>query len=165
METNYELIKISWNDVLELSRNILSQIEDKKIKIDTIIPVLRGGMPLALLLGYNFENVNTACIHVRSSDKNIPNSSFSNPNLVGITNNNFITGKNILLVDDVIDSGKTIDLCLNILKKYKPRSITIATLYNFNKTKTNIISGQKMDKHFWIVFPWEKNLRKGDDND
>ena len=158
MNINYELLEVTWEDIIELAQNIFTQLKKKKIKVDTLVSVLRGGMPLALILGYNFPHANTACLHIRSSDTNTPNSSFSKPRLVGFTNSKCIEGKNILLVEDVVDSGKTIDLCTEILKKYKPKSIHVVTLYNFNSKRKDIIAGKEMHEYFWMVFPWETKL-------
>ena len=53
MNTNYELLEVKWEEIIELSQKIFEQLKKKKIKVDTLVPVLRGGMPLALILGYN----------------------------------------------------------------------------------------------------------------
>lgn len=41
-----ELYLLSWNEVETGARNILKELKEKQIHIDTIIPVLRGGAPL-----------------------------------------------------------------------------------------------------------------------
>ena len=48
-KTNYPLEYISWEKVEQLSYNIAYKIKKNNIKIDVIIPILRGGMPIALL--------------------------------------------------------------------------------------------------------------------
>ena len=63
-----------------------------------------------------------------------------------------------MLVEDIVDSGRTIDLCIEILKKYKPKSINVVTLFNFNLSRKDIIAGKEMSEYFWIVFPWETKL-------
>ena len=70
-----------------------------------------------------------------------------------------ITGKNILIVEDIVDSGNTLDFILNELKKNKPKSIKIITLlhkpdvYNFDmkidwigfNIKNDFVVGYGMD--------------------
>ena len=80
MSTNYPVVNIEWNDVLELSSNILRQIKEQNLQIDTIVPVIRGGVPLALILGYNLENTKTSTIHIRRSLSNEENSDFAESN-------------------------------------------------------------------------------------
>ena len=48
--------------------------------------------------------------------------------LIHIRNQEQISGKKILLVDDVITTGSTIKACLNLLEKGKPKRIKILTI-------------------------------------
>lgn len=163
MKSNYEIQNVTWDQIEKLSSKILDQINDLDEKIDTLVPVFRGGTPLAMLLAANMENVSTACIHIKRSKDNVPNSEFGLPVHKGTTNITSITGKNILLVEDIIDNGETLDLAVKEAEKLKPNKIYIATLFNFNKTKySNVISGEKMENHCWIVFPWERKLKDGE---
>ena len=39
-----------------------------------------------------------------------------------------VSGKNLLIVEDIIDTGLTVDYLINYLKLHKPRSIKVCTL-------------------------------------
>ena len=159
MKTNYTIESINWNKVKQLTKNILDIIEKNNINIDTLVPVIRGGMPLALLLASNMKNVNTASIQIKRSITNETNAEFGEAKLLGITNIEAITNKNILITEDTVDHGKTLDCVINEIQKYNPKNIYIATLYNFNKDKyKNIICGEYKNEQCWIVFPWEEDL-------
>lgn len=163
MGTNYEVIKIDWDEVRKLTKNILSQIQEKSIKIDTLVPIVRGGMPLALFLSSNMENVDTACIHIKRSLTNTVNAAFGIPKVLGITNPESIEGKNILLTEDTVDIGLTLDCAIEEIKKYNPKNVYIATFYNFNKEKySEIVCGEYKDEQCWIVFPWEEDIVNGE---
>ena len=95
MKTNYTIESINWNKVKQLTKNILDIIEKNNINIDTLVPVIRGGMPLALLLASNMKNVNTASIQIKRSITNETNAEFGEAKLLGITNIEAITNKNI----------------------------------------------------------------------
>ncbi len=43
---NRELYHLSWQDVEQGAKNILTQIQERKIQVDTIVPILRGGAAL-----------------------------------------------------------------------------------------------------------------------
>ncbi len=163
MGTNYKLRNVDWNEIRILSKNILSQIKTENLEIDTLVTIFRGGSVLSLILSANIENLKTACIHVTRSLSNDANAEFGSSIYKGITNFSEIEGKNILLTEDIIDSGLTIDNVIQELKKYNPKNIYIATFYNFNKGKyKNVISGERMSDYCWIVFPWEEKLNERD---
>lgn len=56
-----------------------------------------------------------------------------------------ICGRNILIIEDIIDTGKTIRKILAKLKILKPKSIQVATLFLRGKNKIN-------DQLFWYGF-------------
>lgn len=159
--TNYEIKQITWDDIMSLSKNIINQIKEKNIEIDTLVPIIRGGMPLALILASNLKKMDTACLHIRRSATNDTNAEFGDSVFKGITNEETIKNKNILLVEDIVDEGFTLDKAIEIVKKYNPKNIYIATFYNYNKEKyKDIISGKFMEEKIWIVFPWELEVDK-----
>ena len=155
-KTNYPLEYISWEKVEQLSYNIAYKIKKNNIKIDVIIPILRGGMPIALLLSSMLDVSDMACIHIRRSKDDNPNTEFGSPINKGITNVEVIKDANILIVDDTLDSAKTLDYATSIIQWYKPKSINVASLYNFNKdTFKKVYSGEEVVSYKWVVFPWE----------
>ena len=161
MKTNYKLRNVDWDEIRNLSQNILYQIKNDNLKIDTLVTIFRGGSVLSLVLSANIENLKTVCIHVTRSLSNDSNAEFGSSIYKGITNFSEIEGKNILLTEDIIDSGLTVDYVVNELKKYNPKNIYIATFYNFNKEKyKNVICGEKINEYCWIVFPWEEKYNE-----
>ena len=155
-KTNYPLVKISWEELEKLSCNIAKKILNDNKKIDLIVPILRGGMPIAMLLSSLLNVEEMACVHIRRSIDDSPNTEFKEPILKGITNENKITDANVLIVDDTLDSKITLDYTIKLLKKYNPKSINIAIMYNFNKDTFNYVySGEEVNKYKWVIFPWE----------
>lgn len=159
-----ELYFLSWQEFEDGTKNILKQIKERNLKIDTLIPILRGGATLGNFLSNNME-ANISYIHVRRSDSNEVNAELGTPVLKGITNESTIKDKNILIVDDLLDQGTTMKFAISELKKYNPKRIHIAVLYNFTDVydKEICISGLEMKEKKWIVFPWEKKLIENSD--
>ena len=156
---NYDICQISWDDVIQLTKNILYQIKQEKLEIDTLVPILRGGMPLAMLLSHNLDNVKTSCLHLKRSLSEDWNANFGEVNKLGITNFKDIYRKNILVIEDIIDEGKSLEEAISIIEKYKPKNIYVATLYNFNNGKyKDVISGCYDKEGYWVVFPWEQKI-------
>ena len=127
-KTNYPLVKVDWSEVKKLTQEIANKILSDNKDIDLIVPIIRGGMPIAMLLSSMLDVEEMSCIHIRRS------------------------------VDDTLDSKVTLDYAINLLKEYQPKSITVAILYNFNKdTFDSIYSGEEVKEYKWVIFPWEKS--------
>lgn len=157
-KTNYPLVNVDWNEVKRLTREIANKILADNKDIDLIVPIIRGGMPIAMLLSSILEVEEMSCIHIRRSVDDNPNTEFKQPVNKGITNADKIKNSNILIVDDTLDSKITLDYAIKLLNEYQPKSITIAILYNFNKdTFDSIYSGEEVREYKWVVFPWEKS--------
>lgn len=162
-KTNYSLVKVEWDEIQNLSFKIAEKILNDNKKIDLIVPILRGGMPIAMLLSSMLNVEDMSCIHIRRSVNDDANAEFKKvPINKGITNSDKIKGSNILIVDDTLDSKITLDYTINLLKQYNPKSISIAILYNFNKnTFGTIYSGEEVENYKWVIFPWEDKKIKG----
>lgn len=160
-KTDYPLVKADWEEIENLTFRIAENIIKDNKEIDLIVPILRGGMPIAMLLSSMLNVEDMSCIHIRRSVNDDPNTEFKRPINKGITNPEKISGSNILIVDDTLDSKITLDYTIELLKQYNPKSINIAILYNFNKnTFESIYSGEEVQNYKWIIFPWEDNQIK-----
>ena len=65
-----------------------------------------------------------------------------------------IKDSNVLLVDDIADSGRTLKVALEHVYTFKPKSVRVLTL--FKKSRSIITPDyfhEVIDK--WVVFPWE----------
>ena len=66
-----------------------------------------------------------------------------------------VHGKHVLLVDDVADTGKTLEVVSNYLYSKGAICVTMATLhYKPTSTVTPHVYVVTTDK--WVVYPWEK---------
>ena len=120
-------------------------------KPDAIVAIARGGLTLAHHLAEIFDIREVFAINAISYDKTQKKEKidiFNIPNLHGY--------KNILIVDDISDSGDTFIEVLNLLKKKYP-DLNFKTLSIFYKPTSKF----KPDFYFkktdeWIRFFWEK---------
>lgn len=155
MKTNYKLVNISWRKYDKLVKNIIKQLDGKEI--DYVVPVLRGGAVVGLSIASNFT-LETKYIRVKRSLTNEPNSDFGDVNIKVCEDMTDIKDKTVLICEDTIDTEYTINSVVEYIQTFAPKEILICTLYDFSKEK-KYISGQKMFKHKWIVFPWERSLK------
>lgn len=147
-----KFIAPSWQDIEELSYKIAEQIIEKNIKIDIIIAILRGGwIPariLADLLG--IESIGVLGIKFyKSIETRKEQPIITYPLILDIAN------KNVLLVDDVADTGKSLSLAIEMTRLYGPKNIYTATLY-VKPTTILVPDFYAETTNAWIIFPWEK---------
>lgn len=117
---------------------IETRISELAAKIDydyngeevVVVPVLKGGMIFAcsLMLELKDTPVVVDYIDVSSYGNNTSSMGEVIPNK---WLKDSVNGKNVLIVDDIIDSGRTLDYIKNrIISEERPKSIKLCTLLN-----------------------------------
>jgi hypoxanthine phosphoribosyltransferase len=69
----------------------------------------------------------------------------------------YITGKKVLIVDDVTDTGDTLSLAVDYVRSLKPADVRTAVLQH--KTCSPFVPdyyAQKIIKWRWIIYPWAR---------
>ena len=150
---------MSWNEYGHLESLLLSGLdfffkENGIDGIDLVIGIYSGGIILAKSLSTKLKNVPLTIIKT-SRTKTCQYEFFGDINLD--EKETFeVSDANVLLVDDISDSGLTFKNVLQILENYSFNKIITATLiqktYSAFKTDTWAKLDESKD---WIVFPWE----------
>lgn len=120
-------VLISKEEIIERTRELGVQIsEDYKGKDINLICVLKGGVMFMTDLAKELTPNVTLDFMAVSSYGNETSSS----GIVKIVKDldEAIEGKDVLIVEDIIDSGRTLSYLVQILKERKPNSIKIVTL-------------------------------------
>ncbi len=147
-----KFIAPSWEDIEELSYRIAKQIIEKNIKIDSIVAILRGGwIPariIADLLG--IEEIGVLGIKFyKSIETRREQPIITHPLILDIYD------RNVLVVDDVADTGKSLSIAIELIRLYGPRNLYTATIYV--KPKSIFTPDFYAETtSAWIIFPWEK---------
>lgn len=111
------------NRILEIADRINKDYEGEEL---TLICVLKGGVMFMCDLAKKLNlNVRLDFMSVSSYGSQTKSSG-----VVKIIKDldNSIDGKNVLVVEDIIDSGNTLSYLMDILKKRGPKSIKLCTL-------------------------------------
>jgi len=141
----------SYEEFGEASRELAQQIADSGFETDIVVAIARGGMLLAGSLAYALGVKSCGALNVefytgvgeRLKDPVV---------LPPMLDEQSLVGKRVLLVDDVSDSGRTLDMVMQLLKAggADVRSIVLYTKpgtlhepdYTWRRTP------------LWITFPW-----------
>lgn len=163
-------IYTSWHDVEHYTQDILRQLHNDSWRPDYILGITRGGLVPANLIS-QYLRVPMHALHVSLRDGSDPES-----NLWAAED--AYEGKNILIVDDINDSGAT----LNWIKQDWPsgchpnsdrwadvwgHNVRVACLFDNQasdaKVDVNYVAKtiNKLDDPCWIVFPWEEWWKHG----
>ena len=115
--------------IKELSKEIEKDYKDKEINL---ICILKGSIMFTCDLARNInKNVMIDFLRVSSYENNKSKTiSF----VKGLLPN--IKGKDIILIEDIIDSGKTMNFLVPLLSKMKPNSIKVCTLLDKPSRRT-----------------------------
>lgn len=145
----------SWEHIESLSVELFKLLKDEFFP-DVIAGISRGGLVPARLISDLF------LIEKKKPTLSVMQIGFYSG--VGTTNKEpivyqdlpgHIYGKKILLVDDVSDSGISIDYALQYLNMKKPEEVRVATLYYkpWSKIKPHYYVEETSS---WVIFPHER---------
>ncbi len=148
---------------MEFSREVARKIKKEKFKPDYIIGITRGGWIPSVLLSDELGIKNLLSIKIEHWG--ITAQRDKKAHLV-VPLNLDLEGKKILLVDDLTDTGESIQLALKHLKEKKVREVKVAAL--IHKAQSKFIPdffAQRVEQWKWIILPWNinediKNLMK-----
>jgi hypoxanthine phosphoribosyltransferase len=150
-EKPFKIELVSNATVTRLVRKLAHQIQDNGFSPDIVVCIARGGYVPARLL-CDFLNIfNLASMRIRhytGSDKS------EAAELVEKLSMD-VGGKKILLVDDVDDTGDTLQIALDYLRSMQPREIKVAVLHH--KLISSLVPdfyAQKIIRWRWITYPW-----------
>jgi uncharacterized protein len=148
---------ISWNEINGLVRLIADRVGDKPI--DAIVGISRSGLIPAVMLSHTLGVRNFAVLDIIRTTSDNVNADKTIANYRGILNQQFITGQNVLLVDDIVGEGMTLRTAKEILKDIGANIISATLVVNQNNLGTiapeEIVDHDGCIVHGWVIFPWE----------
>jgi len=151
MKTSMKFMKVSWNKVEKECITLYGKIE-KNFKFNCIVAICRGGWVPARIIS-DLSNVNLiGNLRIESYD-------VYNKKEAKITQDVSIDvkDKNVLLVDDIADTGDSLILAKNYLLERDPKNLMTATLHYkiTSKIKPDFFA-EEVENDVWIIYPWEK---------
>ncbi len=146
----YDLV--DWAGFYHLCLELVDRILASGKKFDAIVGISRGGLVPARILSDELENPNVVIVRVEYYTdiyKVRPE-----PRVIQVPEIQ-LSGKDVLLVDDVADSGRSLECVSKLLKHEGLKSLSIATV--FYKPWSLVVPDfyvRTTDR--WIVFPHEQ---------
>ncbi|NGX39437.1 MAG: Xanthine phosphoribosyltransferase [Chlamydiae bacterium] len=143
------MIQPSWDEVHDIVGEICQKIDPNQI--DVLFGVSVGGLVPTALFSVELENKNVATISARSY---VGREQKSLKVAYGPEKGS-IRGKNVLLIDDIVDTGATIRMIKKLLlTEYGAKAVKVASLYvKENSPEYPDFWGEEIND--WVEFPWE----------
>jgi hypoxanthine phosphoribosyltransferase len=142
---------VDWNQVYSLCLQIYRRIREKNFVPDIIVGVARGGWVPARIIADFFITRHTANVKVEFYQD-----LFETEEHASITQP--VSGqprwKNVLVVDDIADSGDSLKTTVEHLHHYKVAQLQTACLHV--KPWTNPLPDFYIEStKAWVIYPWE----------
>ena len=144
---------ITWNKAYRLGKKLARKIKSSGYKPDIVIAIGRGGYVPARVVCDFLSIMNLTSIGVRhwGAAEKKEKAKITAPLNMKIKN------KNVLVIDDITDTGETMDAVVKYLKRRKAKNIKTGVLEH------KIVSffvpdffAHKIVKWRWITYPWAR---------
>jgi len=141
----------TWNETYRMMLNLGGKINRSGFKPEVIVGVVRGGLIPARVLSDLLENPNLATVRTEcyvGTDQAQPAPVLSQK-LSACVN-----GRSVLVVDDIVDTGRSLKLTKEHIIKSGAKEVKIATLFRkpWSVLKPDYCENETSS---WVVFPWD----------
>jgi len=146
-----ECQQLSWSQIYDLCLKLSNSIKKSGFKPDAIVAIGRGGWIPGRIIS-DFLGIREL-YSVKAEYWDVAQT--RDEAIITQPVNVEIGGKKILVVDDVADTGKTLNVVISHLKKTGASEIRTAVL-QYKKTSkfSPDYSGEILKKWVWVVYPW-----------
>lgn len=151
-----------WPRLQHLCVRLAGRIQSDHGKIDVIIAIARGGMFPALIVAHELgiRRVFSTLVYTTSQDG--PVNERKKPEIIYSIPKQEIFGKTCLILDDVIDTGITMNAAKSMVLKSKPQKlITAAMVWSTAEYDAKLMTEGCQADYFgiqipvWAAVPWE----------
>jgi len=150
-EAGPEFVNVNWNQVEDYTLSICKEMDRNGYKPEAIVGLLRGGVvPARIISDYFGIILDFFTLDVKLY-KGI-NLRDDVPKIKHFFGD--IENKRVLIIDDILDSGMTMNA---VLEYFKGKDVKTATLFWKEKNLKKPDYYCKIAKeNEWIIFPWER---------
>ena len=140
----------SWQDVEEMTQDVLRQLHVNQKTYDAVVGLTRGGLTPAVLVS---QYLDIPCHAVKISLRDHTGTD----DIVGLRQDLGINdGKSVLVIDDINDTGATLG---HLQECWGRDTVDYAVLINNEASAATVdysaLDINKMENDVWQVFPWE----------
>lgn len=152
MEGNFRCRLTTWDELQGLAKTVAIKVRQAQYKPDIIIALARGGLVPARQLSDLLAIKDVATIKVEHWGVTANKDQKA---VLKYPINIDLTGKKVLVVDDITDTGESLMVAIEFLKTLKPAEIRTSTLQHIPSSKyVPDFYGETLSEWTWIIYPW-----------
>ena len=152
MAKQFQCELVSWGEVYRLSALLARQVKDAGYRPDVIIAIARGGyVPARLICDFLdiYDLTSVRITHYTAGSSKEETARLSSPLCMEIK------GLRVLIVDDITDTGDTIEVALQHIRGFGPAEVKTAVLqHKKQSTLKPDFYAKTLIKWRWIIYPW-----------
>lgn len=149
---------IKWNDITKACKLLSNQIKKQNIDNPILVAISRGGLIPARLIAKHLNIRKIYSLGLESyNDDTHEQHGF---NIYQTFTEKFPDNSKVIIVDDIIDSGKSLELAIKLVcqNKIHEHGICVyaaAIHYKDCASHKPDVFYKKVKENNWIVYPWE----------
>jgi hypoxanthine phosphoribosyltransferase len=152
MQRSFRVEFVSWGRITNLVHTLANRIHDSGYQPDIVIAIARGGYVPARLLCDHLDSYNLTSMRITHYTSGVEKGEAAR---LSMPLNTDIQDLRVLLVDDVDDTGDTLQLALDHLHSFGPAEIKVAVLHHKHiSTIVPDFYAQKIISWRWLTYPW-----------
>jgi len=154
---NAKAAYFSWQDIDSLSRKLARIIKISGFTPEIIVGIQRGGCILAVFLSHLLGVRDFCTIGVRTTTAADIQAPRQSPVVIDDSSLRQVTGKRVLVVDDVTNTGATLIIAKNRVLIFSCKEVrTVVLVWDTTNVKSCLADYYGTAVDAWVVFPWEK---------
>lgn len=140
---------VSWSEFQQHGFELAGQLLELKLEIDTMVSVSRGGHVLSRILS-DFLNLPIFSVSIQSYKTIEMQGELVITQELGVD----LSGKHVLLVDEIVDSGKTLKRAVEHVVEWKAEAVTTVAMHVKPKAimQADFFANETSN---WVVYPYE----------
>lgn len=157
-------INYDWRDIEQICRTITQKMVREKFSPEVILAIQRGGLIPSVIISHLTSCRQIETISLKRTLNDEVNALKTTPILEKKLEKEKFCGRKVLLIDDIVGSGTTLQFLLKNLRQTNPLEIKTAILLLNKKNFINPVCQKTLTIDYlgeqvrgWVVFPWEKH--------
>ena len=145
---------LTWGEISTWTEAVANDVEDNGYKPTVVVGMTRGGWIPARLI---CDHLKVKKLYAVKTEHWGITASNDGKALLTQELNTSIEGENVLIVDDITDTGESLSLAITHISELEPNDIKTATLLHIthSKVEPDYYEVEVLDDDWtWFIFPW-----------